>query len=153
MPALLYIVSRRIITLEQMKLFTLLAYAIVVVFCLVCNSLVLCWMRHRGTPLQSSESRVGSGTGSFRNNREISQRKFLATLLIVTILFVVALLPFVTFMFLKISRNDSFLPSATFDVVRLLYFTNFVVNPFIYFWRMARYRKSIILVMCRCFSA
>ena len=141
-----YTIPRGIIELRDVKSYTLLLYAICVLFCLIGNISTLCFMK------RNDRRALQEGTGHQSQNtsgspRARSQQKFVITMVIVTSCIVVTVLPFTVLMFLSQFQIVSF-PSGVIETIRMTYFVNFVINPALYFWRMPRYRKSIIAVLC-----
>ncbi len=143
-----YSIPKEIFELQDVKIYTLLLYAVCILFCLIGNISTLYFMKR-----QDSRA-LQEGTGNQSQNtstspRARSQRKFVVTMVIVTSCMVVTLVPFTILMSLTQFKNVSF-PPEVIEAVKMTYFLNFVINPALYFWRMPRYRGSIISVLgCR----
>ena len=146
--AINYCIPRGIVQLQDVKLYTLLFYAVCILFCLIGNISILCFMKRNDTQSRALHEGTGnqSQTGS-TSPRTRSQRRFVVTMVIVTSCIVVTIVPFTVLMFL-LQIQDVSLPAEVIQTVRMTYFLNFVINPALYFWRMPRYRKSIITVLC-----
>lgn len=146
--AINYCIPRGIVQLQDVKLYTLLLYAVCILFCLIGNISILCFMKRNDTQSRALHEGTGnqSQTGS-TSPRTRSQRRFVVTMVIVTSCIVVTIVPFTVLMFL-LQIQDVSLPAEVIQTVRMTYFLNFVINPALYFWRMPRYRKSIITVLC-----
>lgn len=143
--AIIYCIPRGIIELKDVKKYTLSLYAVCVFFSFVGNISTLRHMKRNGT--QSRALREGSGNESQATNTGRAQRKFVVTMVIVTSCMAVTIVPFTVLMFVSNIHAVS-LPPAAIETVKITYFMNFVINPAMYFWRMSRYRKSIIAVLC-----
>ena len=142
--AINYCIPRGILELQDVKKYTLLLYAICVFFSFIGNSLTLRHVKKNGT--QSRALREGIGNESQNAGTSRTQRKFVVTMVIVTSCMAVTIVPFTILMFVA-EIQDVLLPPEVIESVRITYFINFVINPALYFWRMPRYRKSIIAVL------
>ena len=141
-------IPKGIVQLKDVKLYTLLLYAVSVLFCLICNIATLCFMKRKERQGRALQESTGTQPES-QDPRTRSQRRLVVTMVIVTSCIVVTIVPFTILMFLS-NFQDFQIPAEVIETVRMTYFLNFVINPALYFWRMARYRKSIINVLsCR----
>lgn len=142
--AINYCIPRGIVGLQDVKKYTLLLYAVCVFFSFVGNVLTLHHMKKNAT--QSRALREGTGNESQNTGTSRTKRKFVVTMVIVTSCMAVTIVPFTILMFVA-EIQDVSLPPEVIETVRITYFINFVINPALYFWRMPRYRKSIIAVL------
>lgn len=142
-----YCLAMGIADLGQIEKYTLMMFIISILCCLVWNSATLFTIKQKESNLRQVEGSNGNVQTELTNNRFRAQRKFVVTLVILTCCFTVSLVPFTVLISLHIARNDLGLPEALLDFSKLSYFMNFVINPFVYFWRMPRYRKSMLQVM------
>lgn len=133
-------------TLNQVKEFTLLMYTIFILLSLMCNIATVCSIKRQESNLRSFQG-CNADPKEFQNNRLRPQRKFVVTLVILTSCFAVTLIPFTLLMFLNQLVKDIELHKTLLNIVKVSYVMNFVVNPSVYFWRMPRYRRSIILLL------
>ena len=133
--AINYTIPRGIVALQDVKLYTLLLYAVCVLFCLIGNIATLRYMK-RNDSRALQEGTGNQSQNASANPRARFQRKFVVTMVIVTSCIVVTILPFTVLMFLNEFQIISF-PSEVTETLRVTYFLNFVINPGLYFWRMA----------------
>ena len=143
-----YCIPAGVVQLRDVKRYTLLLYGVCIIFCLLGNISTLCFMKRNHRDSRALQERTGSQSQSTSASaRTRSQRKFVVTMVIVTSCIVVTIVPFTILMFLNQLPGIAF-PAEVIDAVRMTYFLNFVINPALYFWRMPRYRQSIIAVWC-----
>ena len=76
-----------------------------------------------------------------------NQNNFLNTILIVTLFVIVGLFPSVIYTFTMQTAPEYSIAMellfGTFDIFNLL---NYAVNPFLYFWRLQKYRKAFLVL-------
>ena len=116
---------------------------IIVMYINICRNVRKCNFRRRS---------LSSNTSSKDLQRE---RRTTYTVAIVIGLFVVAWLPFFTLSILSVFCGHTCIPmGASFrpgiDLVKMLHYSNSVVNPFVYGYRNAKMRRTILNILVRC---
>ena len=86
-----------------------------------------------------------------------NERCFLSTIFIVNCFLLTTILPWLITFFLierfakaKTSCLRNLIDYVLYHVVSFLFALNFVVNPFIYLWRLPKYRKTFLVLYCKC---
>ena len=118
---------------------------------IVCYSIASFSVRRRRLALKKTTAISGI---TFRSNqiRLRNENQFLSTIFIITIvlIFGVALgliLHCVKYNIFTMNKNDDV--TYLYDVADMLLLLNFFVNPFIYLWRLPKYRKTFQMLYCR----
>ena len=80
--------------------------------------------------------------------RNLKEKRFLNTIIIITCVSVGCVLPSMIF-YTSASPKDSITSEVLETTSLSIFYTNFVVNPFIYILRLPNYRKTFFLLYCK----
>ncbi|XP_028400573.1 lysophosphatidic acid receptor 1-like [Dendronephthya gigantea] len=139
---IIYSLKADIVDIKDVKIITLFLHVVFILFCLICN---IATMSHFN---KTRARELQEGTGNHAPSARVrTQRRFVVTMVIISSCLVVTIVPFTVLKFLTEVR-DIPLPVEAIAIVQTFYIINFGINPALYFWRMPRYRKSIIAVLC-----
>ena len=137
-----FVCNKNIADIKNMKMITLFLYAVCILLCLIGNIATMRQlMKTQARELQEEADDHAHST------RARTQRLFVVTMVIVTSCLVVAIVPFTPLKFLTGVENIR-LPAEVKAIVQTFYTINFGINPALYFWRVPRFRKCIIAVLC-----
>ena len=84
--------------------------------------------------------------------RILKEKRFLKTIAVVCFVAITTLSPYIIlieFVIQNISLNTNTMQVISSSNL-LLFTSNFVVNPFIYIWRLPKYRKTFSVLYCKC---
>ena len=107
-------------------------------------------LRKQARRLAAQEDHSGNHS---QEARVLKEKEFVKTIIIVCCVTMLTLPPLVIFSQVQLTQDPSSSNSKFNKILRCifttLFYCNFAVNPFIYIWRLPKYRKSIHL-MLRC---
>ena len=95
-----------------------------------------------------------SSSRHFNNVRVMNEKRFLNTVLLVSLITIFTLFPLIMYE-LCVARqryyeNERLPPSKRDDIhmwLLTLYFVNFWINPFVYSWRLTKYRRTYLVIL------
>ena len=97
-------------------------------------------------------SQLNSTDNRAQEIRIRKDKKFLKTIILIAGIALVCIVPsmiyFVLYRSLGFSK-DNLVHEIFLEVSRVIFYTNFVVNPWIYIYRLPNYRKTVYLIYCK----
>ena len=94
-----------------------------------------------------------SGSNRSEATRLLKEKQFVRTILLVACIAVIGIMPYsITFYIVikqEVALDKALALNISVQFLAALYFFTFAINPFIYFVRLPRYRKSFCLLYCR----
>ena len=118
---------------------------------IMCYSIASFSVRRRRLALKKNTA-ISEMTYRVNQIRLRSENQFLSTIFIITILLIVGsassvIFHSVKYKFLSMDTSDNI--TFLYDLSDMLFILNFVLNPFIYLWRLPKYRKTFQVLYCR----
>ena len=81
-----------------------------------------------------------------------NQKRFITTILLVNLVLIFGIIPLIVGTLSKLlAYNGMISTSATemlFNVINILLFISMAINPFLYIWRLPKYRKTFLVLYC-----
>ena len=133
------------------KVLANLLYGTFVVATIVCYSLVTFSVRKLHLALKVDTS-ISKATRKSAEVRLRSQNRFLCTIFIITVGFLLGVIPatvssLIVDVFIMETENDVMI--YMFNVSDMMLLLNYPVNTFIYLWRLPKYRKTFQVLYCK----
>ena len=82
--------------------------------------------------------------------RILKEKRFLKTIAVICFVEITTLSPIIILFVIKNMSLNTNTMQVIFSSNLLLFTINFVVNPFIYIWRLPKYRKTFSVLYCKC---
>ena len=123
---------------------TLLTVVLVILYIMIYCAFRKLAQRHRDADLE--ENSEGQGAESEQQRRR-AENEFVYGTIILTVVLIITVWPFCITMFIAMFHELSMAVWIAWMVTEFFLMWKFAVDPFVFAWRLRKYRKSLLLVM------